>query len=157
MSDDQTDRRAQTDRNADITVTRADESPLDTRWFLYPAYILTLAAGGLAAKFALRSEEWSTAPVMLAWSLLFVWYWLYGVAFRYRRPVLKYFALAGALGFGGLLCAFCLDRAPPQLAVQPDGAAVRTLEMDLVWAGLATGVTVVLIGVHVILFSGARG
>lgn len=157
MTDNDTNRRAQTDRNADITVTRTEDSTLDPRWFLYPAYILTLSSGGLAAKFAIDSQAWATVPVMLAWSLLFIWYWLYGVAFRYRRPVLKYFSLAGALGFVGLLCAFCLDRAQPQLAARADGAAVRTLEMDLIWAGTATGITVVIVGVHAILFSGARG
>ena len=156
MSDDDTSKRAQTSRSVDITVTRAADQQLDPRWFLYPAYILTLSAGGLASQFALRTEEWSTIPVMLAWTLLFIWYWLYGVAFRYRRPVLKYFSLAGALGFGGLLCAFCLDRAAPQYAVQAEGAAVRTLEHDLVWAGVATGITTVIIGLHVILFGRAR-
>jgi hypothetical protein len=129
---------------------------LDARWFLYPAYTLTLGAGGVASQFAVRSQEWAVGPVVVAWGLLLVWYWLYSVAFHYRRPLLKYFGLAGALGFGGLLTTFCLDRAPPQYAASDGGAVFRSFEFDLVWAGVATGVGALLVGLHAILFSRAR-
>ncbi len=152
----QTRDHGETDRNPDITVERAADRQIDRRWFLYPAYVSAMAAGGIAAQFALGSEEWAVGPVLLAWGLLFLWYWLYGVAFHYRRPVLKYFALAGALGFGGLLTTFCLDRAPPQLAPTGEGAAIRTFELDLLWAGLATGLGAALVGLHAILFSRSR-
>jgi hypothetical protein len=129
---------------------------VDPRWFLYPAYTLTLGAGGVASQFAIRTDEWAVGPVLVAWGLLFVWYWLYSVAFHYRRPVLKYFALAGALGFGGLLTTFCLDRAPPQYVASESGAVFRSFEFDLVWSGVATGLGALLVAVHAILFSRAR-
>ena len=142
---------------SDITVRSTDDPQLDPRWFLYPAYILCFTAGALAVKFSLQTREWSTIPVVVAWGLLFLWYWLYGVAFRYRRPVLKYFSLAGAFGIGGLLSAFCLDRAPPQIAAGPDGAALRGLITDLLWAGVITAISAVVIALHAILFGRARG
>ena len=142
--------------NPDIVVRRARHSQLDVRWFLYPAYILTFGAGGIAANFAIGSPEWSPGPVTLAWALLFLWYWLYGVAFRYRRPVLKYFSLAAALGFGGLLTAFCLDRVPPQIVAQTHGAELRGLLTNLLWAGLLTGLSAFVVVVHSILFSRAE-
>lgn len=160
MADDgeqSTDKHGQSRRTRDITVTSSRDKQLDPRWFLYPAYILVFLAGGLVIKFTMRSQEWSAIPVAMAWGLLFLWYWLYGVAFRYRRPVLKYFSLAGALGFGGLLTAFCFDRAPPQLAATAEGVVVRGLLMDLIWAGVTTATSAVIIGLHAILFSRARG
>lgn len=144
-------------KNPDIVVRRGRNKQLDVRWFLYPAYILTFVAGGIAANFATGSEEWKAGPVGVAWGILFLWYWLYGVAFRYRRPVLKYFSLAAALGFGGLLTAFCLDRVPPQLVAQSDGGAqLRGLLTNLLWAGLMTGVSAFIVVVHSILFSRAE-
>lgn len=146
----------ETDRDGDITVESSMGRQVDARWFLYPAYTLTLGAGGVASQFAVRSQEWAVGPVVVAWGLLLVWYWLYSVAFHYRRPLLKYFGLAGALGFGGLLTTFCLDRAPPQYAASDSGAVFRSFEFDLVWAGVATGVGALLVGLHAILFSRAR-
>lgn len=144
-------------RSPDPTARSSDGEQLDPRWFLYPAYFLTFSAGGIAINFAAQSREWATFPVALAWGLLFLWYWLYGVAFRYRRPVLKYFSLAGALGIGGLLTAFCLERVPSQIVAAEQGAEVRGLVMELAWAGLITGTSAFVIGLHAILFGRARG
>ena len=60
---------------------------------LYPAYTLTLMAGILGAQWALRTEELNPLMLLLAWCLLFCWYWVYGVAYRYRRWLMKSFAL----------------------------------------------------------------
>lgn len=60
---------------------------------LYPAYALALLAGLLGAHWGLTTGELSPFMILLAWSLLFCWYWVYGVAYRYRRWLMKTFAL----------------------------------------------------------------
>lgn len=154
---DENDQRSssrEVDPNADSV---ASWLKLDERWFLYPAYLLAFSGGFLASHFAAGSPEWSPLPVLLAWGLLFVWYWLYGVAFRYRRPALKYFALAASVAFGVLLTAFCIDRALPQLAAADEGVAARGAVLRLVWAAITTGLSCVLIVTHTLLFSRFRG
>ena len=60
---------------------------------LYPAYTFSLLAGILAAHWALSTAELNALVLLLAWCLLFCWYWVYGVAYRYRRWLMKGFAL----------------------------------------------------------------
>lgn len=139
-----------------VSTTMAVVSQIDERWFLYPAYVLTLTAGALAVRFAAQTPEWSAGPAVLAWSLLFIWHWLYGVGFRYRRPALKYVSLAVAAVFGGLLTAFSLDRAVPQLAATEGGVAMRGVAVELLWCAGATGIGVALVVAHAFLFSRAR-
>lgn len=155
-SDEQPDRAPQTVEEVLVSTTMAVVSQIDERWFLYPAYVSTLTAGALAAQFAARSPEWSAGPVVLAWTLLFIWHWLYGVAFRYRRPALKYFSLAAAAAFGTLLTAFSLDRAVPQPAAADGGVAVRGVSTDLIWCTVATGAGVALVVAHATLFTRSR-
>lgn len=152
----ETDRAPQSVEEVLVSTTMAVVSQIDERWFLYPAYVLTLTAGALAVRFAAQTPEWSAGPAVLAWSLLFIWHWLYGVGFRYRRPALKYFSLAAAAVFGGLLTAFSLDRALPQLAATEGGVAMRGVAVELLWCAGATGVAVALLVAHAFLFSRAR-
>lgn len=60
---------------------------------LYPAYAAVAIAGFLATHFSIQSSEWHPTMTVLGWGLLFCWYWVYGVAHRYRRWLMKYFSL----------------------------------------------------------------
>lgn len=60
---------------------------------LYPAYTLVGASALLTTHFSLNSGEWSPLMTFFGWGLLFCWYWVYGVAYRYRRRLMKYFSL----------------------------------------------------------------
>ncbi len=61
---------------------------------LYPAYGMVGLAGVLAAHFSVSTGELHPAMMLAGWGLLYCWYWVYGVAYRYRRWMMKYFALA---------------------------------------------------------------
>lgn len=61
---------------------------------LHPAYVAVAVAGVLATYFSLSSGEWHPLMVLVGWGLLFCWYWVYAVAYRYRRRIMKYFSLA---------------------------------------------------------------
>ncbi len=127
-----------------------------TRWPIYLAYLMALAGGGFAADFALRTSEWSIGPVVLAWGLLVLWYWLYSVSFQYERPLLKYFALASGTAYGGLLAAFAFDRAPAQLAATAEGAVERGAVGELFWAGFVTIAGLAAIVLHAALIGRGR-
>lgn len=60
---------------------------------LHPAYIAVGIAGVLATYFSLSSGEWHPLMVVAGWGLLFCWYWVYGVGYRYQRRIMKYFSL----------------------------------------------------------------
>ena len=87
---------------------------------LYPAYGAVALATVLAIRFSLHSAEWHPLMVSLAWGLLFCWYWVYGVAYRYRRRLMKYFALTVSAVTAGSLTFISAARAT-SMAV-PDGA-----------------------------------
>jgi len=109
------------------------------RSVLYPIYLLVSIAGALAAQFALHSEEWSVIPVSLGWAMLFVWYWLYGVAYRYRRRLLKYFSVSVILATSVVLAMLCVDRAVAQVAVTAAGELIeRASRPILVWSAIVT-------------------
>ena len=65
---------------------------IDRKWLLYPSYLLTVLAGGIAVHVALDSQEWHPLPVALGWAMLFIWEWVYSAAYGYRRSILKYFS-----------------------------------------------------------------
>lgn len=90
---------------------------LHEAWILYPIYALVLGAGVIAVEFALRTHEWSAIVVGLAWFLLYVWNWFYGIAYRYRRRVLKYTSVIVILGLTAALAYFSIERGQPQLAM----------------------------------------
>ena len=60
---------------------------------LHPVYLAVGIAAALALYFSISTGEWHPLMVGLAWGLLFCWYWIYAVGWRYRRRVMKYFAL----------------------------------------------------------------
>lgn len=122
---------------------------INERWILYPIYVLHLVAGGLAALFAAGSAEWSPIPVGLAWILLYVWNWFYGVAYRYRRPVLKYTSLFVIFGFTAALAFFVFERARAQTAMlDMHEIGERAAAPLLYWAGVATLVAAGLLLAH---------
>ncbi len=119
-------------------------------WALYPAYAMQLVAGGIAVLFALQSEEWSAIPVGLAWFLLYVWVWFYGVAYRYRRRFFRYFSLLILMSSSGAIAFLCFDRAAAQRIWDGERLIVRTAESTLVWSGTLTIAASILILAHVV-------
>lgn len=90
---------------------------VDPRWLIYPAYIACFLGAGLSVNFAIDSHEWAVGPVLVGWTMLYIWQWIYGVAYQYRRPILKYSSGLMILGLAALLAAVCLDRAPAQSVI----------------------------------------
>lgn len=70
---------------------------------LYPAYAAVGFAAVSAGYFSLETGEWHPVMVLLGWGLLFCWYWVYGIAYHYRRRVMKYFAVAMSMLTAGSL------------------------------------------------------
>ncbi len=124
---------------------------VDIRWLSYPAYIACFAGGGFAVDFAIESTEWSAPPVALAWTMLFFWEWIYGVAYRYRRTILKYFSFLLVAGLTVGLAALCWERAEPQVVAQAGGLVERSDVSSLNWAAISTLVSGALITIHVII------
>ena len=107
-------------------------------WVLYPTYLVVTIAGAIAADFALGSQEWSAIPITIAWAMLYVWYWFYGVAYRYRRSLLKYVSVLFIFGMTYALAFMCEDRAAAQI-VAIDGNLVERPEVaQLHWAARVT-------------------
>jgi hypothetical protein len=120
-------------------------------WVLYPIYALEFVAGALAMNFALGTREWSAIPVGLAWFLLYVWNWFYGVAYRYRRRLLKYTSVTIIVMLTVALAYFCFEKAGSQVAVLPSGVVGdREAAPGLYWAGVATIVAVGLLVAHIV-------
>lgn len=121
------------------------------RWVLYPIYLLHLFGGLLAVRFALGTAEWSAVPVGLAWFLLYVWNWFYGVAYRYRRPLLKYASVLAVLSLTAVLSYFAFERADGQLAmVQTTELVERGAQPMLYWAGVSTLVAAGMLAAHLV-------
>lgn len=116
---------------------------------LYPLYTLVAVSGAAALRFAFNSVEWASAPVGLAWFCLFIWYWFYGVAYRYRRRILKYTSVL-VIGLVTLsLASLCIDRGRSQVAF--DGAFIspRGPETSLYWAAVLILVALIVLLIHV--------
>ncbi len=124
---------------------------VDLRWLSYPAYIACFIGAGLAANFAIDAKEWSAPPVALAWMMLFFWEWIYGVAYHYRRTILKYFSFLLVVGLSALLAALCWERAQPQLVANATGLVQRGHVGGLDWAGVATVISGGLISLHLLI------
>lgn len=120
-------------------------------WVLYPVYLLVLGAGFLAVRFASDTAEWSAAVVGLAWFLLFVWNWFYGVAYRYRRRLLKYSSVFVVLALSASLAYFSMERATPQRAmISATQIGERAAAPSLYWAAIATLVAGGLLVAHIV-------
>lgn len=143
LGSEEVDRRA--------PVKRVLPGLVDLRWLSYPAYVACFVGGGLAVNFAIDGQEWSAPPIALAWMALFFWEWIYGVAYHYRRTVLKYFSFAMVAGMTTLLAALCWERAEPQMVAAVNGLVERGHVGALDWAAVATIASGVLIGAHVLI------
>lgn len=121
------------------------------RWLLYPIYVLVLISAGLSIDYAIFNPEWAVGPTVAAWGMLFTWYWFYGVAYRYRRRVLKYFSVTVLIVLTWCLSLLCFDRARPQVAAVADVLVERPNIASLYWAGVLTIVAVSLLAVHVLV------
>lgn len=121
-------------------------------WVMYPIYALQFAAGGLGVHFALGTHEWSAIPVGLAWFLLYVWNWFYGVAYRYRRRLLKYTSVTIVLVLTVALAYFCFEKAPRQdvVVLAKGELGSRPPAPGLYWAAVATMVAAGLLVAHIV-------
>jgi hypothetical protein len=124
---------------------------VDVRWLVYPAYITCFIAGGLAVDFAIEGGEWSAAPVALAWLMLFFWEWIYGVAYRYRRTILKYFSFLLVAGLSAGLAALCWERAEPQLVATAAELVDRDHASILDYAAITTLLSGAFVTIHVVV------
>jgi hypothetical protein len=119
---------------------------------LFPAYTLVGIATLIAGHFAVTTGEWNLLVTLLGWGLLLSWYWVYGVTFRYRRLLMKLFALvmsgltAGSLTFVSAVRAGSL-RAPAEGVL-----VVREAIWSMTLCAGLTGVSLVLILSHAVYF-----
>lgn len=124
---------------------------VDVRWLVYPAYITCFVAGGLAVEFAIDAGEWATPTVAIAWLMLFFWEWIYSVAYRYRRTILKYFSFLLVAGLSVGLAAICWERAEPQLVATASGLIDRDHASILDFAAITTLLSGAFVTIHVIV------
>lgn len=122
---------------------------------LYPAYGLSLFSGILSAHWAIRSGELNPFVVLLSFLLLFCWYWVYGVAYRYRRRLMKLLASAMSTFTAATLVFLTLLRASPLYVPGDDGLGTRASQPILILVAFMTALSLVAICVH--LFYLGRG
>lgn len=111
---------------------------VDRKWLLYPSYLLTVLAGGIAVHVALDTAEWHPIPVAIGWSMLFVWEWVYSAAYGYRRSLLKYFSATMVCLMAALLAFVTFDKAAAQTVVTSTGLFDRGALSWLRWSGIMT-------------------
>ncbi len=117
---------------------------------LYPAYTLVGAAALLTTHYSLDSGELSPLMTFFGWGLLFCWYWVYGVAYRYRRRMMKYFSLFMCGVTAGSLSVVTAVRST-SMAVPVDGElVVRGAQPILFFAAALTTLSLTLIITHVV-------
>lgn len=117
---------------------------------LYPAYTLVGAAALLTTHYSLNTGEWNPLMTFFGWGLLFCWYWVYGVAYRYRRWMMKFFALIMCVVTAGSLSVVAAVRST-SMAVPVDGVlVVRQAQPILFLAAGLTTLSLTLIITHVV-------
>lgn len=121
------------------------------RWVLYPIYFLVFLSGSMATHFAVDTGEWATTPVIAAWGMVFVWYWFYGIAYRYRRRFFKYSTVTTLVVLTWCLSLISFDRAQPQVISSGAGLSHRPEVPELIWSGGILVVAVSLLAVHVLV------
>lgn len=137
---------------------RVLQGRLAERWVLYPIYLIVGGSGVLVGHFCLTTNEWALTPSMTAWGMLFVWYWFYGVAYRYRRRVFKYFSVTVLVGLTWCLSLLSLDRAQAQVVATAKGLVDRPAVAGLYWASVLIIIAVSLLALHVLVLGrGYRG
>lgn len=102
----------------------------------YPIYLLLIISGGIVANVALDTGEWSFTVVVIAWSTLFLWNWMYVVSWTYSRRMLKYTSVLAMLTLQGGMAAACYDRGQPQLVFKQDVIARQAIPSLNIAAGI---------------------
>jgi len=90
---------------------------IDPRWTSYSAYIACILGAGISVNFAIDAGEWAVGPVIIGWTMLYIWEWIYSLAYQYRRTFMKYGALLMVVALTAVLAGVCLDRAPAQQVI----------------------------------------
>ena len=137
--------------SAEIPRVRLLQGRVYEGYVLYPIYLLVAVGGALAVNFALTTPEWSAPVAALAWGLLFIWNWFYGVAYRYRRKLLKFTSVVAVVGLSVALAGFALDRAAAQVAMSgPTELAQRDPIVALYGAAVVTVAAAALLVAHLV-------
>lgn len=119
--------------------TRVLPGRIPKHFVLYPAYAAVGLAALLATRFSLSTGEWHPMMTLAGWGLLYCWYWVYGVGYRYRRWFMKYFALLMSTVTAGSLIMVSAVRATSLAVPAESGLAVRDSEPMLFFViGLTT-------------------
>lgn len=119
---------------------------------LYPGYLLVWVGAALASLFAWRRAEWHPLMVFVGWGVLFCWYWVYGVAYRYRRRLMKVLAVGMSALVGVVLIWVSATRAAP-MRVPVDGVLVERGALLLPGlAAVATTLSLALLIAHLLYF-----
>lgn len=103
---------------------------------LRPAYAVAAAAGAVATYFAVDTGEWHPAMVIGGWALLICWYWVYGIGYRYRRWLMKYFSVLMSTITAATLAVVTSVRAAA-MAVPQGGELVPRGPQPLLYASAA--------------------
>ena len=125
---------------------------IDSRYCLYPCYLLLFAAEICALTFTVHGNHWVPGPVALAWSCLIAWYWLYGVAYRYRRRFFRLICCTSIWTTTAGLCILSADRAQAQVAMSNQHAADQSAASGLIWAWVLTLIPSLVLVSHVLFF-----
>lgn len=136
-----------------------DSAPLETRLLpgrvheslvLYPVYILVGFSALLAGHFAFKTGEWNLFMTGTGWGLLYCWYWVYGVAYRYRRRIMKYFSLMMSLITASSLAFVSALRGAATHIPAPEGLVLRGAEPVMFFVALLTALSGAAILAHVL-------
>lgn len=92
---------------------------------LYPAYGVAGLAGVLATHFSVNTGELHPVMILTGWGLLMCWYWVYGIAYRYRRRLMKPFALVMSVLTAGSLTLVAALRGTSMAVPQNGELALR--------------------------------
>lgn len=123
---------------------------IEPRKVLHPAYTAVGAAGTLAMYFSLTTGEWHPVMVMLGWGLLFCWYWVYAVGYRYRRWMMKYFAVVMG-GFTAVTLTLVTAARVAAMAVPDNGQLLtRAPQPTLVAVAVLTTASLAAVISHVV-------
>ena len=117
---------------------------------LYPAYAATGLAALVATHFSLASGEWHPLMTLVGWGLLFCWYWVYGVAYRYRRRLMKWFALSMSTLTAGSLVLISAVRATSMVVPDDGSLIVRNPQPLLIGAVVLTTLSLAAVFTHAI-------
>ncbi len=117
---------------------------------LYPAYAAVGLAGLLAAHFSIRSGEWHPLMTVVGWGLLFCWYWVYAVAYRYRRRFMKVFSLSMATLTAGSLVLVAALRSTSMAVPAGGELVIRQSQPLLIAVAVLTTLSLAAVFTHAI-------